>query len=509
MSAASDLSASAPTASGHASYIQILKSTLLIGGSTAINILFSIVRNKAAAMLLGPEGFGLMGLYNSVLDLTQAVAGLGVNSSAVRQVAEAAATGDRSRITVTTIVVRRVSIVLGLAGFLLLCAVSAPVARLTFGDTAHAAGVALVAIAILFRLVSGGQVALLQGLRRIADLARVNTLGAFLATLLTIPMLFFFGKNGIVPSLVAGAAVTLVVSWVYARRVDIGTRAVGLRETGRESSELVKLGLALMASGLVSVGSAYLIRLIVVHYEGIAAAGFYQAAWTLGGMYAGFILQAMGADFYPRLTAVCNDADTCNRLVNEQAQIGMLLAGPGLVATLTVTPLVVALFYSSQFHEAVEVLRWICLGMMLRIVSWPIGYIILAKGARLALLATEIAAGVVHVGLAWLLTKRFGVAGAGAAFFCLYVWHGLLVYAIVRRMTGFRWSAANLRLALVFLPAAAAVFAAFLLLSQLQATMFGLAVTVATGLHSLRMLVRLLPADALPAPLRAWVPKKS
>jgi PST family polysaccharide transporter len=155
------------------------------------------------------------------------------------------------------------------------------------------------------------------------------------------------------------------------------------------------------------------------------------------------------------------------------------------------------------------VLRWICLGMMLRIVSWPIGYIILAKGARLALLATEIAAGVVHVGLAFLLTKRFGVVGAGAAFFCLYVWHGLLVYAIVRRMTGFRWSAANLRLALVFLPAAAAVFAAFLLLSQPQATIFGLAVTAATGLYSLRMLVRLLPADALPAPLRAWVPKKS
>ncbi len=137
----------------------------------------------------------------------------------------------------------------------------------------------------------------------------------------------------------------------------------------------------------------------------------------------------------------------------------MLLAGPGVMATLTVTPLIVSLFYSSQFHEAVEVLRWICLGMMLRIVAWPIGFIIVARGARLALFATELAAGLLHVGLAWMLTVRFGVVGAGAAFFGLYVWHGLIVYVIARWMTGFRWSAANVVLALVFLPATAAVFA--------------------------------------------------
>ena len=45
-------------------------------------------------------------------------------------------------------------------------------------------------------------------------------------------------------------------------------------------------------------------------------------------MYVGFILQAMGSDFYPRLTAVADDHAECNRLVNEQAQIGLLLAGP-------------------------------------------------------------------------------------------------------------------------------------------------------------------------------------
>ena len=81
----------------------------------------------------------------------------------------------------------------------------------------------------------------------------------------------------------------------------------------------------------MTLGTAYLMRIIMLRkFEPLTAAGCYQAAWGLGGYYVGFILQAMGADFYPRLTAVASDHVECNRLVNEQAEVGLLLAGPGV-----------------------------------------------------------------------------------------------------------------------------------------------------------------------------------
>jgi len=58
-------------------YGQILKSTALVGGSSVINIAIGIVRMKAMAMLLGPAGFGLAGLYGSIANLTQNIAGMG------------------------------------------------------------------------------------------------------------------------------------------------------------------------------------------------------------------------------------------------------------------------------------------------------------------------------------------------------------------------------------------------------------------------------------------------
>src|SRR5262245_5155768 len=89
------------------SYRQILKSTAWVGGSSFVNIGIGIARTKVMAMLLGPAGFGLAGLYLSVAGLAQSIAGLGINSSGVRQIAEAAASGDSRRIAHTAAVLRR------------------------------------------------------------------------------------------------------------------------------------------------------------------------------------------------------------------------------------------------------------------------------------------------------------------------------------------------------------------------------------------------------------------
>lgn len=490
-------------------YTQILKSTMLMGGSSLVNVALSIVRNKALAVLLGPEGVGLIGLYGSIIDIAQAVAGLGVSGSGVRRVAEAAGTGDAESIARSATALRRISVVLGLLGALLLAALAFPVSNFTFGDYQHAGGIVLLALAVFFRIVSAGQTALIQGLRGIANLARINVLSGLFGTMVSIPLIYLFGAQAIAPSLVAIAAVSILPTWWYSRQICTHPPPMSARQFGREATALFKLGAAFMASGLLTFGAAYAIRIIVLNEGGVMAAGLYQAAWALGGLYAGFILQAMGTDFYPRLTATADNNAECNRLVNEQAEISMLLAGPGLIATLTLAPLVMSLFYSTEFHRAVDLLRWICLGMMLRIVAWPMGFIVLAKGAQTIFFWTEVAATLVHVGLAWLFVSKLGTPGAGMAFFGLYVWHSILIYMIVRRLTGFRWSRANRRHALLFLPASGLVFSASLVLPAWSAMVIGSVAVVLSGLYSLRMLVELLPPESMPAIVRGWITKST
>ena len=491
---------STPAAKG--TYGQILKSSAIVGGSSLINIGVGIVRTKLMALLLGPVGFGTLSMYSSTVTLAQTVAGMGVNSSGVRQIAEAASTGDDLRIGQTSAILRRLSLLLGVVGGLLIVFLAPQISELSFGTRSHSAQMRELGAAVLLAIVSGGQGALINGMRRIGDLARMSVIGAVTGTILSVPIIYFLRERGIAPSLVVVSLMTCLASWWYSRKIEIPRVPSDSTVLLQEASSLLKLGFAFMASGLMTVGVAYTVRILVARKVGLEATGLYQSAWTLGGLYVGFILQAMGADFYPRLTACAKDDPACNRLVNEQAHVGLLLGGPGVLGTLTFAPVIIALFYTSRFGPAVNVLRWICLGTLLQVVTWPMGFIIVAKARQTLFVVCEVAWSIVSLLLAWVCITRYGVVGAGLAFFGSYIFHGFLIYGVVRKVSGYRWSEENRTTAGLFTAVIACVFSGFYLLPLVWAVAFGTLATLAAGAYSIRRLTRLVASDPVPKPIR-------
>ena len=489
--------AAPPSGRPPTSYEQIFRSTAWIGGASAIQILLGIVRTKFMALWLGPAGVGLMGVYNAITELASTAAGMGVSSSGVRQIAEAAGSAGGHRIATTVKTLRRVALVLGLLGSIALLALSPTVSELTFGDTEHASEVAILASTVFFASVAGGQGALIQGMRRIADLARIRVLGAFLGTVVGLAVVWFLREAGIVPLLVFMSATSLVTSWWVARRIPVVAVALDLRETMHEARALLSLGLVFMTSALLTAGVTYVARLIIIRDLGMVAVGHYTAAYTLAGLYVSFILQAMGTDFYPRLTAVARDNDAVNRMVNEQVEISLLLAVPGVLMTLTCSDWVLAFFYSGTFAPAAEVLRWQVLGSLGRVVSWPMGYILVAKGSQRVFLTTEAASNVLHVALLWWGVRRWGLPGTGMAFFALYVFYALLMMLVSRRQSSFHWDLINTRLLLWMLPTVCFVFVATAALSPLAAFSAGSFVTAIATWICLKGLLRRVPAHRL------------
>jgi len=387
-------------------------------------------------------------------------------------------------------------------GALLLLILCKPLSWLTFKDYRHAGSVALLALAVFFGDISQGQAALVQGMRRIADLARMSVFGAFYGTLFSIPIIYFFREKGIVPLLICVMVASVLTSWWYARKIQVEPVRMTTREIWNETSALLRMGVVFMASGLLTMGAAYLIRVLVLRFYNLEAAGCYTAAWTLGNLYVGYILGAMGADFFPRLTAVANNNPECNRLVNEQTEVDLLLVGPGVIATLTFAPLIIHLFYSAKFGPAVDILRWICLGTMLRAVSWPMGFIMLAKGERKLFFWSELLSSMLCVGLVWVCLKVFGLSGTGIGFFGMYAAYWTGIYMLVRRLSGFRWSVANRQLALVFLPLVGLVFVSRIFIPYPAAIVLGVLLTLATGIYSVKVLTTLIPLERFPGPVR-------
>jgi PST family polysaccharide transporter len=125
-----------------------------------------------------------------------------------------------------------------------------------------------------------------------------------------------------------------------------------------------------------------------------------------------------------------------------------------------------------------------------------------AKGRAGLLIFCELAWGAVSLGLSWPCVKYFGLNGAGIAFFGSYLFHAVLLYPIVRKLSGFRWSRENWHTGLLFASSILVVFCSLISLPLLGASAIGVAAAAGSTIYSVRVLSKLITWAELPKPLR-------
>ncbi|MDP3197164.1 O-antigen translocase [Tabrizicola sp.] len=467
------------------SYRTILRSSSIIGGAQVINIAVGLVKMKVVALLLGPAGVGLIGLYLSLIQTSSSVAAMGLGNVGTRQIAVAHAAGGDVAVGRTRRALFWGTMLLALTGAALFWLASGWIARVILADETRANDVAWLSLGVALTVAAGSQGALLTGLRRIGDIARINAGAGVIGAALGILALWLWGAQGLIAMVLIAPVVTFMLGHLYVARLGAPAGPpIRLPEMAREWKTMLTLGFAFMFSGLVTTLGHLAARTLVQRELGTEALGQFQAASAIGMTYLGFVLSAMGTDYYPRLTAAIGDRTTATRLVNEQTEVALLLCAPVLLAMLGLAPWVIHLLYSAEFAPAVEILRWQLLGDILKVMSWPLGFVLLAVGAGKTFILTEsLGMGVFVLGVLIGL-PLMGVTATGVAFLALYVAYLPLVWLLGGRMIGFRWTRAVKAQALAVIGAAVAVDIASRS-SELLGAVLGLGLALATGIWAL------------------------
>ena len=471
-------------------YSQIIRSSSLIGGAQSLNMLIGMVRVKFVAILIGPVGVGLVATYQSLLQMIGTVAGLGLHSSAVRDVAQAVSQHDQQHIGRTVLSLRRMCFLSGSIGALTVILFSNTLSLITFDSSEYANGIALSGLVILFANLKGGQMALIQGMRRISDIAKLNIIGATCGAIISVTLYWFLGVDGIVPAIVALSLTELIASWWYARKVNVPKVSMTWGESFKTAGGMIKMGLAFMWNGLLIATVAYVTRTLITQEIDLIAVGTFSAAYALSGIVVNFILGAMGADYYPSLTALNHDHKKMKELVNQQTEVGLLLAMPGLIATIAFAPLIIKLFYTSEFYESIDLLQWFAVGCIGRVVSWPLGYIVLAKGLSKLFVITETMINLFHLLLIVLMLKLFGIEGVAMAFPILYFIYTVMMLGVAKLLIDFSWSKNVWKMIFVFSPIVMFVFCSSIYFSEINSMLIGGIVSGFVGLICIKGLVQ-------------------
>ena len=422
------------------SYRQIFKATSLFGGVQVFNIILSVIRSKIIAILLGPAGMGIAGLLTATTGLVGSLTNFGLGTSAIRDVAVANESNDPKKIAKVITVFRKLVWFTGLLGTIITLIFSPFLSQITFGNKEYTLGFVLLSCTLLFAQLTSGQDVLLQGMRKLKELAKANMIGAIMGLLTSVPLYYVYGIKGIVPALIVSSFVTLLITWYFARNINIKQTSITLKEAFFEGKSMLRMGLILSASGLVTMGVSYVVRIYISNSGGITDVGLYNAGFAIIGTYVGLVFTAMSTDYYPRLTGVSHDDQKVSELVNHQAEIAVLILSPILCVFLIFINWVVILLYSNEFTAVNEMIHWAALGMYFKAASWSIGFIILAKGDSKVFLLFDMSANVYILVFNILGYKYFGLDGLGISFLMGYIVYLIQVFILVKKRYHFSFA---------------------------------------------------------------------
>lgn len=415
------------------SYKDSLKATSLFGGVQLYNILIGIIRSKFTALLLGPYGMGITGLYTSATGLINAISGLGIGSSAVKNIAEANASGDQERIVKVISVFRKLVWITGLLGAVF-CLVLAPwLSQLSFGNKDYTVGFIILSCTLLFKQLTTGQNTLMQGLHKYAYMAKANVIGSTIGLFITVPLYYIWGKTAIVPVLVIAELTSMILAYFFSKKLEIKSAPVSANELKSEGTNMVVMGIMISLGSLLSLAASYLIRIFISNTGGLDDVGLYNAGFAIVNTYVGMVFTAMGTDYYPRLSEVNHDEKAFGNLINNQIEIALFIIAPIIVAFIVFIRPVVVLLYSDKFISIEGMVYWAILGIFFKATSWAIAFSYLAKGDSKAFFYNETLSVIYVTVLNVLFYKYWGLTGIGLSFLIGYVIYAIQVWLICGR----------------------------------------------------------------------------
>jgi O-antigen/teichoic acid export membrane protein len=424
---------------------QILKSSSIVGGASFLTILIGLVKVKMLAVLLGPAGIGLMGILMAIMSTGSTFFGMGLGTSGVRELALNNKCIEKLELVRKALF--SANLLLGFLALIFVFVFKSQLSQWFFQNGDYQYAILIIAVGVFFSLISGSQRALLQGLRKIPELAKVKVIGALVATIIGLLIIWKFGEPGVPFFVITLPVVTCFIAFYYSRQLpQLTTSSISFKQLKPQWQSMFSLGFMFMLSGLMGVGCQLIVRYIIKQELNIESVGYFQAAWAISMTYISFVLGAMAADYYPRLTQQIHNRDKVNRLVNEQTEVAIIFAAPVLLAMLAFAPLVISLLYSSEFSDSVNILRWQVFGDVLKVISWPLGFIILAKGNSKLFFCTELVWNGSYILFVYFGIDIFGVEITGYAFAASYLILLLVVYLLARITNGFQWTKQNMKL---------------------------------------------------------------
>lgn len=408
----------------------LVKTSLLSAISTIATVISAFVINKVIAIYIGPSGLAVIGQLQNFIGIVTTLSNGAIASGIVKYTAQSKTIEQKQKIFSTSIFI---SFVCSLIVSLLLFGFSEYFSELILRDKAYSSVFIVFGITIFLFALNTILMSILNGQKEIKKYVLVNIASSLFSLFFTSFLIIQLSLVGALYAMVVNQSVVFFVTLGFVLKSS--WFKLEYFKQGVDKESLVKLSkYSLMA--ITSALTVPISHLIVRNYIGESLswqdAGYWQGIWYISSIYLLIVTTSLGVYYLPKLSEIEDSKVLKAEILNGYKIIMPIVTVLALGIYLS-REVVIYVAFSDKFLPMMELFKWQLIGDVIKIASWLLGYLMLAKAMTKLYIYTELLFSLSFVILSIVLVDYFGLIGVTYAFSMNYLLYFITMIFIFRK----------------------------------------------------------------------------
>jgi len=413
----------------------LIKTSILSSISTIIRIISGFISVKVVSVYIGPSGLALVGQMQNFVDMVSNIASAGVNSGVVKYTAEYR-DNEKIKQKIWSSAVK-LSVILLLPVTISIIFFSDYLSLRLLNTYEYKSVFILFAITLFFFVMNGLLISILNGEGEIKKLTILNIASSLFGLLITLILVKKLNLYGALISSIVTQSIVFFITLMFVIRSKWFKFSMLLGKMDREyRNKLLKYSIMTIVSATTIPLSRIYLRNYIGANIGWDAAGYWQGITRISDTYLMLITTTLSIYYLPKLSSIQDKMELRKEIIYGYKIIMpvVIIMAAGIYFF---RDFIIKLIFTSDFLPMRELFLYQLIGDVIKIASWLLGYVMVAKAMTKLFIISEVIFTFSFVGLGVLFIKIFGLVGISIAFMVNYLLY--MIFLLFALKGVFKW----------------------------------------------------------------------
>ena len=403
--------------------------TVLNGIAQFVKAISSLIINKVIVVLLGSPALLLVGNLKSVFTILQQISGAGVYEGAVKYLS-GEFKNRQTFILQSCLSLMLVGFFISTALYFILYDQILNLLQLDENDRELipwlTGGIVLSLLCFVFHTLMQS---FFHGLKSYKIIVQSTLISALLTLGVSTALIYYVNTIGLILSVFVPSTILLLTycfhirkSWHFGQMLFGKPFRLFLFKPALSFTAMSAVAAIVFPSVLITI------RTLLVEHSGVELASYWEGYSRLSLFMSGLAISSISLYYLPKLVEA-NTGQEMLKVVVWGVKFLFVVAFPAMLLIFWFGNDIIPLLYASSFLETIYLLKWELLGTFLKLLSFTVSFIMVAKKLTTVFVLSELISGFLFLGLSMLFIDIFGVVGASIAYALAYFLY--LLWAVI------------------------------------------------------------------------------